>query len=37
VGCSNPSLKSTIEETMKDNPAGNGDQRTPLIILRPLQ
>ncbi len=36
VGCSDRRMKKTIEEVMKDNPAGNGDQRTPLIILRPV-
>jgi tetratricopeptide (TPR) repeat protein len=35
VGCSNESLRSTIEQAMCDNPAGNGDQQTPIILLRP--
>ena len=34
VGTSDPSQKHTIEEVMKDNPAGNGDQKTPIIVLR---
>jgi hypothetical protein len=34
VGCSNPKQKKLIEEVMKDNPAGNGDQTTPIVLLR---
>lgn len=36
VGCSNPKQKKLIEEVMKDNPAGNGDQTTPIVLLRKL-
>ena len=36
VGVSEPLLKKPIENALSDNPAGNGDQRTPIIILRPL-
>jgi hypothetical protein len=35
VGCSNAVLQSAIEKAMEDNPAGNGDQQTPIILLRP--
>ncbi len=35
VGCSDRSLQSPIEKAMEDNPAGNGDQQTPIILLRP--
>lgn len=35
VGCSDNSLRPAIEKTMCDNPAGNGDQQTPIILLRP--
>jgi tetratricopeptide (TPR) repeat protein len=34
VGSSNPKQKKLIEEVMKDNPAGNGDQTTPIVLLR---
>jgi tetratricopeptide (TPR) repeat protein len=34
VGCSDPKQKKLIEEVMKDNPAGNGDQTTPIVLLR---
>jgi hypothetical protein len=36
VGVSDRKLKKPIETALSDNPAGNGDQRTPIIILRPL-
>jgi hypothetical protein len=36
VGVSDPLLKKPIENALSDNPAGNGDQRTPIIVLRPL-
>lgn len=36
VGVSDHKLKKPIENALSDNPAGNGDQRTPIIILRPL-
>ncbi|MCK5847967.1 MAG: coenzyme F420-0:L-glutamate ligase [Caldisericia bacterium] len=35
VGSSNHSLDESIKGAMDDNPAGNGDQQTPIIILRP--
>jgi len=35
VACSDPKLKKPIEAAMQDNPAGNGDQQTPIILLRP--
>lgn len=34
VGTSSPGLKSLVESVMSDNPAGNGDQKTPIILLR---
>ena len=36
VGVSDLKLKKPIENALSDNPAGNGDQRTPIIVLRPL-
>ncbi len=35
VGCSDVTLQSAVEKAMEDNPAGNGDQQTPIILLRP--
>ena len=34
VGVSSPGIKSLVESVMSDNPAGNGDQKTPIILLR---
>ena len=36
VGSSNHELDPTIRDAMTDNPAGNGDQQTPFILLRPV-
>ena len=35
VGLSDKSKRQIIENVLSDNPAGNGDQRTPIVILRP--
>jgi len=34
VGTSKESIKKEIEEALSDNPQGNGDQQTPIVILR---
>jgi tetratricopeptide (TPR) repeat protein len=36
VGLSDKSQKKLIEKILSDNPAGNGDQKTPIVILRPV-
>ena len=34
VGFSSKEVKPLVESVMSDNPAGNGDQKTPIILLR---
>lgn len=34
VGVSSKEVKPLVESVMSDNPAGNGDQKTPIILLR---
>lgn len=36
VACSDDKLKKPVEQALSDNPAGNGDQKTPIVILRPV-
>jgi hypothetical protein len=37
VSISDPQYKELVKEALKDNPAGQGDACTPIIIIRPIE
>ena len=34
IACSNSSVKEVLKKSLKNNPAGNDDQKTPIVLIR---